>query len=96
MSGDRTARVWDAATGLPITQPLTHDNYVNFAAFSPEGEKLVTLSSDGKVYLWDAQVGSPLAWPMHHGRGVRYAAFSPDGRCVVSSGLDGGAPRMAD
>ena len=45
-SYDKTARVWDAASGQPITQPMRHTNDVNHAAFSPDGRRVVTASDD--------------------------------------------------
>src|SRR5262249_40659255 len=43
-SWDQTARVWDAATGTPITPPLQHDRQVWQASFSPDGTILLTAS----------------------------------------------------
>ena len=44
-SRDKTARLWDAATGKPIGEPLTgHDDVVSSAAFSPDGKRIVTAS----------------------------------------------------
>ena len=35
-SRDKTARVWDVATGKPVTPPLQHEDDVESVAFSPE------------------------------------------------------------
>ena len=44
-SGDKTARIWDAATGQPIGEPLKgHEDAVYSAAFSPDGKRIVTAS----------------------------------------------------
>ena len=50
-SGDRTARLWDAATGKPIGMPLDHDAGVVAVAFSQAGDVL-TKTEDG-VRRWD-------------------------------------------
>ena len=39
---DETARVWDAATGKPLGEPMRHEGGVDSAAFSPDGTRVVT------------------------------------------------------
>src|SRR5260221_906209 len=39
-----TARLWDAATGKPLAEPMKHEAWVNFAQFSPDGQRVVTIS----------------------------------------------------
>jgi hypothetical protein len=43
-SDDETARVWDAATGKAIGEPLKHAKAVTSAQFSPDGQRVVTAS----------------------------------------------------
>jgi hypothetical protein len=40
------ARVWDAATGQPVTPPLAHQGGAPRAAFSPNGRRVVTAGHD--------------------------------------------------
>jgi WD40 repeat protein len=56
--------VWGAATGKPLTVPLTHHARVTSAAFSPDGTRVVTASSDETVPVWDAATGKPLGAPL--------------------------------
>jgi WD40 repeat protein len=84
-SDDRTARVWDTASGQPVTPPLTHQDQVWHAAFSPDGRRVVTASWDQTARVWDAASGQPLSPPLSHQNGVLHAAFSPDGRRVVTA-----------
>jgi hypothetical protein len=63
-SSDNTARVWDAATGQPLTRPLEHQSAVWSAAFSPDGTRVVTASSDKTARVWDATTGQPLTHPL--------------------------------
>jgi WD40 repeat protein/tetratricopeptide (TPR) repeat protein len=83
-SRDRTARVWDVATGQPVTAPLRHDGPVNQVAFSPDVGRLVTASDDRTARLWDAATGKQLRGLTPHNDPVQSASFSPDGKRVVT------------
>ncbi len=52
-SDDNTARVWDAATGQPLSPPLKHEANVYRAEFSPDGQRVVTASHDDTARVWD-------------------------------------------
>jgi tetratricopeptide (TPR) repeat protein len=87
-SFDRTARLWDAASGKSIGEPMKHEAVVYSAQFSPDGQRVVTASHDKTARLWDAATGKPIGEPMRHESAVRSAQFSPDGQRVVTASGD--------
>jgi tetratricopeptide (TPR) repeat protein len=87
-SSDRTARVWDAASGKPIGEPMEHTDAVYSAQFSPDGQRVVTASYDKTARLWDGASGKPIGEPMKHEDEVKSAQFSPDGQRVVTGSKD--------
>jgi anti-sigma factor RsiW len=92
---DKTARVWDVATGGPVSPPLKHQGPVLYAAFSPDGRRVVTVSGDsisGEVRVWEAATGQPVSPSLKHqmlySDSMVHATFSPDGRRVVTASRD--------
>ena len=84
----RTTRVWDPATGKPITPILAHKEPVGYGEFSPDGQFVVTASLDQTARVWDARSGKPITPPLRHARIVHKAFFSPDGLYVVTASDD--------
>ncbi|WP_332879413.1 WD40 repeat domain-containing protein [Massilia sp. S19_KUP03_FR1] len=87
-SRDHTARVWDAATGRPVSAPMPHAGAVRTASFSTDGRHVVTASDDNTARIWDARSGAPVNAPLRHDGVVHTARFSADGRRVVTASAD--------
>jgi WD40 repeat protein len=88
-------KVSDAVSGKEIFWLRGHPNRIASVAFSPDGKRLASASSDG-VKLWDMETGKELrALPhsvlvkwvdLERPEGVRAVAFSPDGKKLASAG----------
>jgi WD40 repeat protein len=82
---DRTVYVWDANTRQLRPPPLLHDAEVRHAAFSPDGQRIVTSSADNTARVWDAQKGTLLAPVLRHDHAGDYPVlFSADSRHLVT------------
>ncbi|MCB0125500.1 MAG: pentapeptide repeat-containing protein, partial [Caldilineaceae bacterium] len=58
-------------------------------SFSPNGQRLVSSSSDHSVCLWDVEEGTLLYKLDAHKAYVYFVTFSPTGRHFISSSIDG-------
>jgi hypothetical protein len=60
--GDGTIRLWDAATGQPIGEPLGgHEDSVYRVAFSPDGTTVAAANSSGVIHRWDVETGETIS-----------------------------------
>jgi WD40 repeat protein len=85
---EHEAQVWDTITGRKVGLPLRHRDGVLYAAFSPDGRRVVTASEDRIAQVWETETGQRLGPRLVHRDEVFFAAFSPDGRWVVTSCRD--------
>src|SRR5438874_2825477 len=70
-SYDRTAKVWEAATGKELATLAGHNATVEAVAFSLDGKFLATGSYDGTVKLWDWRVSKELLTFARHSSMIR-------------------------
>jgi WD40 repeat protein len=89
-SADKTAQLWNAATGQPIGKPLRHGQRVTAVAFHPDGRLVLTGSWDKTAQLWDVATGTSVN-TFRHRTEVDAVAFSPDGKVFVTGCRDGKA-----
>ncbi len=89
-SGDKTLRIWDAATGQQVGIPLEgHTQEVNGIAYSPDEKHIVSGSNDKTLRIWGAASGEQVGVALEgHTNWVRAVAYSPDGRHIVSGSDD--------
>jgi WD40 repeat protein len=88
-SDDRTARLWDAASGTELAALRGHRGRVLSAVFDPDGGRVLTASDDRTARLWDAASGAELTVLRGHEDWVLSAVFDPDAACVLTTSSDG-------
>jgi len=86
-SGDKTAKLWDAATGAEVRTFTGHRDSVVSVVFSPDGKYVLTGSYDNTAKLWDAATGKELR-TFGGQNPADVAVFSPDGKYVLTGYSD--------
>ncbi|HEX2164593.1 MAG TPA: AAA family ATPase, partial [Thermoanaerobaculia bacterium] len=93
--GDGTVRVFrvgaDGAAGDEARVLTGHVDKVRDVAWSPGGERLASVGSDGTVRVWDPATGEPLHRFDGHRDWVVAVAWSADGERLASASRDGTA-----
>src|SRR5262249_35283037 len=84
---DRTARIWDVASGQEVIPPLAHQTRVHTVAFSADGRLAVTCAFARSPDVptcrtWDATTGRPVSDWFHCYPNAQ-ARFSPDSRFIA-------------
>lgn len=82
-SRDHTARIWETATGKPLSSPLQHNSDVYSVDVSADGRRILTGSADQTARLWQAPHGLPIGEPLKHSAPVTDAVFA-DGSVLVT------------
>ena len=76
------------AADVQLSVLAGHDDVVTSAAYSPDGSRIVTGSSDKTARVWDARTRSQVAVLSGHSSSVYCAAYSPDGSRIVTASAD--------
>ncbi len=82
-SRDKTAILWEVATGREIRTFHGHGHTVTAITFHPTRSLLFTGSADEKVYVWDYKTGKMIK------------SFKAHGDIITSIALDGTGTRLA-
>jgi WD40 repeat protein/tetratricopeptide (TPR) repeat protein len=83
----KTVGVWESTTGRRLAD-LAHDAIVTSAAFTPDGRKILTGSTDGKLRQWRPS-GEADGEPLAHPGWIEAIALSPNGRLWMTGGKEG-------
>lgn len=69
---------------LELKVNVEHSKSVNSVAFSPDGKRIVSESTDKTVKIWDVSNDKELKTLRGHSAEVKSVFFSPDGKQIVS------------
>src|SRR5271165_4187316 len=86
--GDKTVRVWDAATGNTFLTYRGHSYGALAVAWSPDGQRIASASGDKTVQVWDAVTGNAFLTYHGHTSWVNAVAWSPNNKRIASAGWD--------
>jgi WD40 repeat protein len=87
--GRSAAKIWDLATGRELATLSGHGGYVTAVAFSPDGSRLLTGSTDTTVRMWQVPSGQEIMTLRGHSTAVHAIAFSAKGDVFATADGEG-------
>lgn len=84
-STDRTARLWNAATGEEQFVLGGHGEMVSDVEFSPDGKRLLTADVRGTLKLWDPTTGAEMLSLRGRAGRLNSVAWSSDGTRIAAT-----------
>lgn len=87
-SKDKTAKIWDARTGVLTATLRGHTDNVRTAVFSPDDKQVLTASWDKTARIWDVASGLEVKQLSGHDSFLNAAAFNSDGTKIVTASND--------
>ncbi|MEM9493573.1 MAG: hypothetical protein AAGC55_30775, partial [Myxococcota bacterium] len=96
LSGAHKLGAYGSTLFIPLSEAMAdvkrslvaHRNRLVFTSYSPQGELIITVSSDSTAILWDAETREPLHILDAHHRELWSASFNPRGSQVVTGSSD--------
>ncbi len=82
------ATVWDVENGRELLKLKGHTAFIQSVTFSPDGQRILSGSTDRTAKVWDAATGSNLVTLRGHRFQVEPAKFSHDGKRIVTGSVD--------
>ncbi|WP_176726994.1 serine/threonine-protein kinase [Nostoc sp. KVJ20] len=85
---DRKIKLWNLATGSPISSFNTYSQQVNAVVISPDGKTLVTGNDDNTIKIWNLGTGKQIRTLTGHSDSVHALAISADSQTLLSGSDD--------
>jgi WD40 repeat protein len=84
---DEAAVLWDVDTGKEIKRFKLLTDKIDLVAWTVDGKRILTGSSEGTAVLWDVDTGKEIK----RFKEIKSAAFSPDGKQILTGSSEGTA-----
>jgi WD40 repeat protein len=92
-AGKDEARVWDASTFRPVSDPIKNLEDITCASISSDGRRIL-IGGGTVARVWDAATGRPITEGLRQGgSGPITALLSPDGSIAITAVKDGPSDR---
>ena len=82
---DKSARVWDAATGESVGTVAFHQHSLSAVTFSPDASRIVTCDTGGVIQIRLNKSATPRCLEIPHRANLGVVRFSPDGRTALTA-----------
>ena len=86
--GKSDVKLWDLQTGTVRRALEGHTGRVYGAVFTPDGETVITSSSDATIRFWNPVTGQSKAFLRGHTHDVHALSLTSDGAMLASAGSD--------
>lgn len=84
---DKKVRVWNLATGQPVSPEITLADVPKILALSTDGDRLLTVAGKS-ARLWNVRTGQPESPELSHLQELSDGALSPNGKLVGTASID--------
>lgn len=81
-------RIWDASTGAELATIVCDSGQFQWLEFSPDGNRVLSGSSEGAVRIFDWKSGKEVQSFIGHTRNVNQASYLGDGQRIMTSSSD--------
>ncbi len=85
---DRKIKLWNLATGKPISSLNAYSGQVNAVVISPDGKTLVSGNDDNTIKIWNLTTGKQIRTLTGHSDSVHALAISVDSQTLLSGSDD--------
>lgn len=84
-STDNTAKIWDASSGVLLSDLVGHSDKVLSAQFSTDSKNVFTISNDSTIKVWNVASGMVTATIRESSKKFSSAKFGPDGTNIITA-----------